>query len=308
MKTIRYISILLFLGAIALGTNSCREKETIVEDLRIEGLGGYEFPESELDSWLYETFTRPYNIAVYYHWDAVKQIHTFNKKLVPAKEEMIRPMMSALARVWFEPYLICAPYGFLQEVAPKTIVLTGSPEYDNSGAITLGQAEGGRKIWLTSVNRFDPRDEERIKESLHVIEHEFTHVLHQIKKYDPAFTHMTGSFNAGGWQTIEDPEANGNGFISPYAMVNPDEDFAEMVSRVMVYGVDWFENTIIARAADPANGDNPEFAVASLRYKLDYIDRYMMDMWNIRFLDSEEGEPGLVTTVQNAIADLMANP
>lgn len=309
MKITRYISALLLLVAIAAAANSCRKDETIVEDLRIEGLGGYKFVETELDEWLFETFTRPYNIAVYYRWDAAKQIHTYHKKLVPAKVELVQPMMNALARVWFEPFLICAPYGFLQEVAPKTIVLTGSPEYDNSGAMTLGQAEGGRKIWLTSVNRFNAKNETSVKESLHVIEHEFTHVLHQMKKYDSSYyPFLSGSFNASGWQNIDEAEARGQGFISPYAMVNPDEDFAETVSRIMVYGLDWFENTVIPAATNPENGTNPALAEARLRAKLEYIDRYMMEMWNIRFLDGEKGEEGLVTTVQNAIADLLANP
>ena len=156
MKT-KYIGLLTFLLAVSLVTGSCREDESIVDNLNIPGLGGYDYEETELDKWLDKTFRLPYNIRVYYRWDAVQQINLITKKLVPAKVEDIQPMMAALARVWFDPYLVAAPYGFLQNTAPKTIVLTGSPEYDNSGAVTLGQAEGARKYGLPmSISSMPP--------------------------------------------------------------------------------------------------------------------------------------------------------
>ena len=313
MKKMKIIFISVIAGVIAFSANSCREVETITDDLDIPGLGGYEFQETELDKWLYETFTEPYNIAVYYRWDAVKNMNIYSHKLVPPKVEMIKPMMSALARVWFEPFLFSAPYGFLQEITPKTIVLTGSPDFDNNGTKTLGSAEGGRKIWLTSVNEFVTSDAAKVKGSLHVIEHEFTHILHQTRMYDPSYSGLSqGRFDAGEWTNydggVDDPAAHGLGFITAYAMSNSDEDFTETISMIMVYGMDWFNNTVLVNAADPANGNDPETAVAMLQAKLDYVNRYMMDVWGIRFLDSEEGEPGLVTRVQEAIADLLANP
>lgn len=309
MKKINYRILIFMAAAMSIALMSCRQNESIVDDLNIPGLGGYVYEKTALDEWLDENYLIPYNIQVLYHWEASQQIHTYGKKLVPVKVENVQPMMAALARVWFDPYLYAAPYGFLQQVCPKTIVLTGSPEYDNNGTITLGQAEGARKIWLTNVNFFDPTDIDGLKGSLHVIEHEFTHVLHQTKKYDSAFEKIsTGKYNASAWSNLEPEEAYGMGFISPYASNSVDEDFAEMVSRIMVYGLDWFENTVIAGAANPENGENPNEAVKALRAKAAYVEKYMKEKWGISYYDTGLGDIGLVTYVQDAIADLIKNP
>lgn len=310
MKTNRYILMLALAVALTFAATSCRENELIADDVEIPGLGGYEYQQNELDGWLYENFTRPYNINVYYRWAAVQQINDFSKKLVPAKQENIKPMMDALKRVWFEPFLVTAPYGFLQQLAPKTIVLAGSYEY-NQGSITLGTAEGARKIWLTGVNHFDPSNEAAVKSSLHVILHEFCHILHQTRMYDLEYTALSmGRFDAKGLENYTDADANTMGFITAYSMTNSDEDFVETISNIAVYGSDLWNSAM----TNAVNGGDT-YAAAILQAKLAFIDQYMLDVWDIRFLDSEDedgdGQPdeiGLVTRIQEAIADLMANP
>ena len=75
-------------------------------------------------------------------------------------------------------------------------MLVGSPEYQN-GSYKLGQAEGGRKILLLNVNNFDASDENELKESLHTIVHEFTHILHQTKLFDKKYQEIsTGRYNS----------------------------------------------------------------------------------------------------------------
>ena len=58
MKKTKILYGVLLLG-LALGTLSCREKETIADDIVIPGLGGTEEAAKELDKWLYENFTEP---------------------------------------------------------------------------------------------------------------------------------------------------------------------------------------------------------------------------------------------------------
>lgn len=69
-------------------------------------------------------------------------------------------------------------------------MLVGSREYQN-GSYKLGQAEGGRKILLLNVNNFDASDENELKESLHTIVHEFTHILHQTKLFDKKYQEIS---------------------------------------------------------------------------------------------------------------------
>ena len=249
MKRYNNIFLAALFGATLL-LGGCREEEKIADDLYIPGLGGEEYAENELDKWLYQNYTLPYNIDVVYRWDAAQAYSSLSEvQLVPVEFDAVQPMMAALRDVWFEPYIQATgnSQDFLKEVAPKKIVLVGSPEYQN-GSYKLGQAEGGRKILLLNVNNFDASDENELKESLHTIVHEFTHILHQTKLFDKKYQEIsTGRYNSN-WTLLKDPEARRLGFITSYAMLNKDEDFAEMVSGILVFGYDWFKDTVLAEA------------------------------------------------------------
>ena len=241
MKRYNNIFLAALFGATLL-LGGCREEEKIADDLYIPGLGGEEYAENELDKWLYQNYTLPYNIDVVYRWDAAQAYSSLSEvQLVPVEFDAVQPMMAALRDVWFEPYIQATgnSQDFLKEVAPKKIVLVGSPEYQN-GSYKLGQAEGGCKILLLNVNNFDASDENELKESLHTIVHEFTHILHQTKLFDKKYQEIsTGRYNSN-WTLLKDPEARRLGFITSYAMLNKDEDFAEMVSGILGFGYDWF--------------------------------------------------------------------
>ena len=167
MKRYNNIFLAALFGATLL-LGGCREEEKIADDLYIPGLGGEKYAENELDKWLYQNYTLPYNIDVVYRWDAAQAYSSLSEvQLVPVEFDAVQPMMAALRDVWFVPYIQATgnSQDFLKEVAPMKIVLVGSPEYQN-GSYKLGQAEGGRKILLLNVNNFDASDENELKESL----------------------------------------------------------------------------------------------------------------------------------------------
>lgn len=285
---------------------SCREEQKIADDIVIPGLGGTDEVENELDEWLYENFTVPYNINVVYRWDAAQMYTTLTARLVPVEMEAVKPMMAVIRDVWFEPYLLTAGETFLKQMTPKTIVLVGSPEYQN-GSIKLGQAEGGCKILLLNTNYFDASVESSLKEVLHTIEHEFAHILHQTTMFDKNFQSISaGYYTSEGWTSYSDEEAYELGFCSAYAMSGKDEDFVEVISRIMVYGYDWFENTVLAAAK--ASTVEPD-AYSNLVKKLDIVENYLADEWNVQFLDDEAtGTKGIVSYVQEAVEAAMQNP
>lgn len=307
MKRYNNIFLAALFGATLL-LGGCREEEKIADDLYIPGLGGEEYAENELDKWLYQNYTLPYNIDVVYRWDAAQTYSSLSEvQLVPVEFDAVQPMMAALRDVWFEPYIQATgnSQDFLKEVAPKKIMLVGSPEYQN-GSYTLGQAEGGRKILLLNVNNFDASDENELKESLHTIVHEFTHILHQTKLFDKKYQEIsTGRYNSN-WTLLKDPEARRLGFITSYAMLNKDEDFAEMVSGILVFGYDWFKDTVLAEAEKSTENPN---AKADLEAKLAIVESYFKETWNIEFFDNEtSGEKGLETYFREAIEKVVSNP
>lgn len=308
MKRYNNIFLAALFGATLL-LGGCREEEKIADDLYIPGLGGEKYAENELDKWLYQNYTLPYNIDVVYRWDAAQASSSLSEvqQLVPVEFDAVQPMMAALRDVWFEPYIQATgnSQDFLKEVAPKKIMLVGSPEYQN-GSYKLGQAEGGRKILLLNVNNFDASDENELKESLHTIVHEFTHILHQTKLFDKKYQEIsTGRYNSN-WTLLNDSEARHLGFITNYAMLNKDEDFAEMVSGILVFGYDWFKDTVLAEAEKSIENPN---AKADLEAKLAIVESYFKETWNIEFFDNEtSGEKGLETYFREAIEKVVSNP
>lgn len=308
MKRYNNIFLAALFGATLL-LGGCREEEKIADDLYIPGLGGEKYAENELDKWLYQNYTLPYNIDVVYRWDAAQAYSSLSEvQLVPVEFDAVQPMMAALRDVWFEPYIQATgnSQDFLKEVAPKKIVLVGSPEYQNGSYKLLGQAEGGRKILLLNVNNFDASDENELKESLHTIVHEFTHILHQTKLFDKKYQEIsTGRYNSN-WTLLNDSEARHLGFITNYAMLNKDEDFAEMVSGILVFGYDWFKDTVLAEAEKSIENPN---AKADLEAKLAIVESYFKETWNIEFFDNEtSGEKGLETYFREAIEKVVSNP
>lgn len=302
--------------ALALGTVSCRETEKIADDIDIPGLGGTEEAWTELDEWLFQNFTAPYNIEVVYRWDAAQMYtNVTSTQLVPVEKDLVQPMMAAIRDVWFEPYN-SASHGanFMRQLTPKKVVLVGSYEYE-SGAVKLGQAEGGNKVLLLAVNHFDATDEDALRQSLHVILHEFGHILHQNKMYNQDFPNISaGLYDSSGWKEVDrgrvrydHPESWSEGFICNYAMNGKDDDFVEMLSMILVYGRDWFETKVLAGARDPENPTVETKAYSMLQQKLAEVRRYMLESWGIYFYD-ENGQTGLETYVQEAVKRTVENP
>ena len=89
MKTIK----LFLLLAAGLCWTACSEY-SINENYEILGLGGDTTPQTELDRWLFENITAPYNMEVKYRWDRSEVDLTYT--LVPVKEEVVRAVMAGV--------------------------------------------------------------------------------------------------------------------------------------------------------------------------------------------------------------------
>ena len=295
MKNMR---IALLLMAVGLMSVSC-EEEKLDTSMRIPGLGGEEYIPNEIDEWLYDNFTAPYNIEVIYRWDASQVQSSWLRPIVPVEEDSVVTFMTAIRDVWFEPYERAVGDVFLKKMTPKKVVLVGSPEYE-FGAIKLGQAEGGRKILLLNVNGFDPSDAANVKEFLHTIEHEFAHILHQTVLFDKNYEKISaGNYLPSGWTSVSDSEARQLGFITPYAMSGKDEDFVEMISVIMVYGREWYDDMVQKTCFQNGKLVNETAYDAFTRKEAIVVD-YLKNVWGIKFYDDAEGE-GIVTYVQEAI-------
>ncbi|GEP94027.1 zinc-binding metallopeptidase [Chitinophaga cymbidii] len=278
------ILILLLCGTLA----ACNREDALgnVDDIDLDGDTWVHGP---IDFWIRDSLTTPLNVSVKYKWDQGEL--DFNRTLVPPKEEKIIPVLSAIKKVWLDNYIAEAGELFMKRYCPKFFVLVGSASYNTDGTITLGTAEGGRRILLYVLNDFRikgmpgyvPSDSNNVKMMFHTIEHEFGHILHQTVMYPEDYKRISVGDYTSNWNNVTDDAARRDGFITAYAMSRADEDFVEMISMMLVEGRGGFENIINGITQPGPNGTTPEEAKAKLRQKEAMVVAYFNDTWGINF-------------------------
>ena len=272
---------------------SCKEEEIgDVED--IPGLGGDTWVQGPIDKWILDSLTTPYNISAKYKWDQF-EFANVTKTLVPPDEAQVIPLLSTIRKAWTVPYVQEAGLVFYNKYSPKFFVLSGSNEYNAEGSVTLGTAEGGRKVALFGVNLFkikgmqgyDPgRDSSFVKLwFLHTIHHEFGHILHQTVLYPVEYKEITKSLYQGGnWINWSDEQARRDGFITAYSSLNFDEDFVEMIAMMLTEGKAGFDKLVESIPAGVSDrGTTQAQAKAALRQKEAIVVAYYKNTWKIDF-------------------------
>ena len=269
MKKNIYAILLAFVASFAL--MSCSDDEPSSESI---------FPTTSpkrdaFDKWLLENYTFPYNVEMKYKMENIESDKKYH--LVPDGSAKTAKLSIIMKYLWFDAYNEVVGPDFIKENMPRTIHFIGSPAYNSEGTMVLGTAEGGLKITLYMVNSLDDKtlkDYDTMNTYyFHTLHHEFTHILNQKIPYDQSFKLITESgYVSGDWYTISDKTAHQAGFITPYAMVEPLEDFAEMLSGYVTKSQsEW--NAILADAGTTG--------AASISAKLDIVRNYMQESWNV---------------------------
>ncbi len=285
MKHINILTFLLLCCALA----ACRRDEKLDDVNDIPGLGGDTWAPGPIDIWIKDSLTTPLNVAVKYKWDQGELDYTHT--LVPPKEEKIIPVLSTIRRAWLKPYEAEAGELFVKRYVPKFFVLVGSASYNTDGTITLGTAEGGRKIVLYVLNDFRtksmagyvPTDSFGVKQMFHTIEHEFGHILHQNAMYPDEYKRISVGMYTSNWNNVSDADARADGFVTAYAMSAPDEDFVEMIAMMLVEGKQGFDNLVNSITQPGPGGTTPGQAKARLRQKEAIVVKYFAEAWKINF-------------------------
>jgi substrate import-associated zinc metallohydrolase lipoprotein len=286
MKFLKY-SILFLVAAVVM--TSCKKDENMPDPNIISGLGGDTWVNGPIDSWILNNYVDPFNISVKYKWDQSEL--AVNKQLVPPKEEKVVPLMESIKKVWIDTYVAEAGNLFFKKYSPKFFVLVGSAQYNSNGTITLGQAEGGRRIELFVVNDFNIKgmpgykdsDSVTVKMQIHTIEHEFAHILHQTILYPVAFRKICVGQYTANWNNVSDEEALSEGFITPYSMNGYDDDWVETISVMLIEGRAGFDRIVNGITGVSEGGTTAETAKAKLRQKESMIVNYYKDVWGIDF-------------------------
>lgn len=285
MKKTNILKINLLVLITFIGVIGCKPE---IEDLsaKVDGLGGTVLTKTTTDNWLIDNFTKPFNIEVKYRWDPFEV--PLDKTLVPPLVDKVRPTMEAVKAIWIDPYIKEAGADFIKKYCPKQYILVGSANWNNDGTITLGTAEGGRKVVLYQINDFEKKNVAAVKQMLHTIHHEFGHILNQNILYSVAFKQITPGSYTSNWYNISEEEALSLGYVTSYAMSGPDEDFVEMLATMLVEGKTAYDARVATASAT---------AQESIRKKEQIVIDYMNKAYNINFRS-------LQTTTQEAIVNI----
>jgi substrate import-associated zinc metallohydrolase lipoprotein len=269
MKVMRKIYYLLF--ALVLGFSFASCSNDPANDASIFNTSTPQ--RDELSQWLIDNFTYPYNVTFMYKWDYIETDYKYN--LLPADSAKSAKLAMLTKHLWYDAYSEVAGADFVKTNTPRIITLIGSGAYNSEGTEVLGTAEGGYKVVLYKVNSLT---DETIKDYatlnyyyFHTMHHEFTHILNQKKPYDTSFDLITESdYVSGDWYQKSQSAALKLGFISPYAMSEPLEDFAEMASYYITLSEDEW-NSRISGAGTTGK--------AIIAEKLAIVRAYFQDSW-----------------------------
>ena len=92
--------LVFIIAGVVSGFTACKKSDDL--DKPLVGLGGDTWTKTALDTWLYTTFTKPYNLEVKYRWDGAELDPT--KTLVPPNVDKVKPLMEMVNSSWIEPY------------------------------------------------------------------------------------------------------------------------------------------------------------------------------------------------------------
>ncbi|MES2850284.1 MAG: substrate import-associated zinc metallohydrolase lipoprotein, partial [Bacteroidota bacterium] len=117
------------------------------------------------------------------------------------------------------------------------------------------------------------------------IQHEFAHILDQNVRVPLAFSSTSANSYTSDWLNLTNQDAHDAGFITPYAQSGRDDDWAEMVSFLLVNGRQYFENYVnsINYTGTTATGITAAQARQRLRDKEAALVTYFDQAWNIDF-------------------------
>ncbi|MBO9155194.1 substrate import-associated zinc metallohydrolase lipoprotein [Chitinophaga sp. GCM10012297] len=252
------------------GAPSCKKSETLDVDMSRYNVDNP--PPTELDNWITSNLTDPYNIQLVYRFE--RGLTDVGKDISPVKLDKVKPTAEAILNIFLKTYEKVAGPAFIKTYTPKQFVLYGSPSYNSNGTITLGTADGGRRVVLYELNDLDFTNAAQVSRKMRTIHHEFTHIVNQMIAIPPEFRQVTKAEYNEDWTSASAATAQKQGFVSTYASSQYTEDFAEMTAHLLVEGQLWFDAYAKAAGAD---------GQAKLKRKEALVVDYFRQYFNINF-------------------------
>ena len=234
-----YLPLLLALLYVGCSKDTPDKSQSVVQLSSPEEIKN----RTELDRYIIEKFTQPYNVNIVYRFSENNISRNMFRYVAPPSAEKALQMANFLKYMYYEPYTMLTPKGFLQNYSPKELVFIGSRAFSDVGTAYNGLATNAVKIEMLGVNNINPNttDPTEIKNIdnrvLRLIYHESTHLLEQVKIVPKEFEKLSiADYKGGAWTRSWTGETYlKSGFISAYASDNIHEDFVETIARYIIY-------------------------------------------------------------------------
>ncbi|WP_166922175.1 substrate import-associated zinc metallohydrolase lipoprotein [Flavobacterium poyangense] len=230
--------------------------------------------KTDLDKWIAENFTSPYNISAYYEWN--QNMVDNSRYLFPPTVDKVKPALEIVKKIWVDSYTTVGGVNFVKKIAPREFVLVGGVNLNSTGTQTLGLAEGGQRISLFKVDKLDNKNRKDVTQFIHTLQHEYVHILNQQKPFnEQAWSKITPSGYTTSWYAEKEADSRNLGFITSYARLNIHEDFAETAAAILTYSKSEYE-TIVNNIKDPKGK-------AAVKEKEALVVQYYKEVFNIDF-------------------------
>lgn len=282
--------------------SACRGEAPLSQDSVLESAYAEGEP-SELDRWIAEKLTKPYNISVEYRWQ--KHASQQNSFSYPPQEEKIEPFLQAVLYLAIEPFSeLLAEEELFRKIAPLKIYLYGGKNLHPIGIELIRNTEAPPiEMHLYGVNDFNPNDEEDLFALTRSIYHQLALRLTEIVPYGyEEFWKLSEGQHTGSIGFVRDflSELNTRravygysgyslreGFFTLYSQVSARDEMAEILSIFFATTMDE-KLAAYERAGryhtdphDPAYGERnkkaAEKAVAMLRAKEKFVTQYLAE-------------------------------
>jgi substrate import-associated zinc metallohydrolase lipoprotein len=247
-------------------------------------------PLSSTDQWIATNLVTPYNIRVIYRWNQNATNH--NQYLVPPKFENVVPVLKKIKRMWLDSFVDIGRPDMVKKMSARELVLVGGRNMLPGGNFEMqGLAEVGQRITLFEVDRVenldlteDGDDFNWYTQFLQTIVHENIHILNNNIDFDKKGFQALNELHGyrSDWNTINRNQAVDWGFITPYAMANVDEDFAETTTTLLLTNDEEYTNMVwISKHTEKPNPD--EYSYKKLMQKKRFIENYFKEAFKIDF-------------------------
>ncbi len=266
--------------ALLLAFTSCGKDDDFTESIYNTNIPAVD-PNAttyEFDKWIYDNFTKPYNVEIQYKFNLPASDFSF--QLAPASYDRSQLLTYFIKYLFYDVYTKYAGDVFMKQYGPRIFHFIGSSGYSpNTGTEVLGLASGGVKITLYNLNEMQPYKEGMIfgagdlgvlnEKYFHTMHHEFSHILHQTKSYPVTFGQVTsGTYDPLDWHERDSVSSHSMGYVTHYASSANYEDFVETLSCIITDD-DYRWMMRIINACSPGWRAGDKEAVEGLIKKLD---------------------------------------